>query len=75
MKLCSLGVENARNICKNKVVNADFNKITRFLQLRKIILFATVEALGKKLSKYKVSKSLFDDQLEDLCEAKFLMAK
>ena len=75
MKLCSLGVENARNICKNKVVNADFNKITRFLQLRKIILFATIEALGKKLSKYKVSKSLFDDQLEDLCEAKFLMAK
>ena len=41
MKLCLLGVENARNICKNKVMNADFNKITRFLQLRTIILFAT----------------------------------
>ena len=46
MKLCLLGVENARNICKNKVVKANSNKITRFLQLRKIVLlFATVEAL------------------------------
>ena len=75
MKLCLLGVENARNLCKNKVVNADFQKITRFLQLGKIILFATEEALDKKLSKYKVSKSLFDDQLEDLCEPPFLMAE
>ena len=45
MKLCLLGVENARNIRKNKVMKADFDKITRSLQLRKIILFATVEAL------------------------------
>ena len=43
MNLCLLGVENARNICKNKVMNADFNKITRFLQLRNIIIFATEE--------------------------------
>ena len=42
-----LGVENARNIGKNKVMNGDFNKIIRFLQLRKIILFANVEALDK----------------------------
>ena len=68
MKLCLLGVENARNMCKNKMMNANFKKITRFLQLRKIILFATEEALDKKLSKYNVSKSLFDDQLEDLCD-------
>ena len=53
-----LGVENARNIRKNIVMNANFNKITRFLQLREIILFATVEALDKKLSKYKVSKMI-----------------
>ena len=53
-------------------MNVDFNKITRFLQLRKIVLFVTKEALDKKLSK---SKSLFDDQLEDLCEPLFLMAE
>ena len=28
----------------------------------------TEEALDEKLSKYKVSQRLFDDQLEDLCE-------
>ena len=39
------------------------------------ILFATVEVLDKKLSRYKVSKSVFDDQLEDLCEPPFLMAE
>ena len=50
-------------------------KITRFFQLRKIILFATEEALDKMLSKYKVSKSLFDDQLKDLSEPPFLMAE
>ena len=44
MKLCLLGVENARNIRNNKAMKADFNKITRFLQLRKIVLFMTVEA-------------------------------
>ena len=75
MKLCLLGVENAQHIRKNKVMNADFNKITRLLQLRKIILFPTVEALDKKLSKCKVSKSVFDDPLEDLCESPFLMAE
>ena len=75
MKLCLLGVDNGRNICKNKVMNAYFNKITRFLKFKKIILFATVEAIDKKLSKYKISKSLFDDQLEDLCEPSFLMAE
>ena len=53
-------------------MNADFKtKITRLLQLRNIVLFANEEALDKKLSKYKVSKSLFDDQLEDLCEPPF----
>ena len=51
MKLCLLRVENARNMHKNKVMKADFDKITRFLQLRNIILFATVEASDKKLSK------------------------
>ena len=71
MMLCLLGVENARNIRQNKVMNAVFDKITRFLELRKIILFVTVEALDKQLSKYKVSKSVFDDQLEDLCEPPF----
>ena len=50
MKLCLLGVENTRNILKNKVMKANFNKISRFLQLRKIVLFETVEALDKKLS-------------------------
>ena len=51
MKLCLLGVENRRNICKNKVMKANFNKITRFLQLRKIVRFATAETLDEKLSK------------------------
>ena len=36
---------------KNKVMKADFNKITRLLELRKIVLLATVEVLDKKLSK------------------------
>ena len=48
MKLWLFGVENARNICKNKVMKASLNKISRFLQLREIVLFATVEALEKK---------------------------
>ena len=43
MKLCLLGAENARNMRKNKVMKANFNKIAGFLQLRKIVLFAIVE--------------------------------
>ena len=35
----------------------------------------TEEASDEKLLKYKVSKRLFDDQLEDLCEPPFLMAE
>ena len=72
MKLCLLGVESARNICKNKVMKTNYNKITRFLQLGKTILFATVEALDKKLSEQEVSKSPFDDQSGDLCEPSLL---
>ena len=44
MKFCLLGVENTRNIRKNKVMKANVNKTTRFLQLRKIVLLATVMA-------------------------------
>ena len=47
MKLCLLAVENTLNIPKNKLMKADFNEITRFLQFREIILFATVETLDK----------------------------
>ena len=68
MKFCLLGVENARDIHKNKVMKANFNKVARFLQLRKIILLWTVEALDKGLSECEVSDSLLDDQLADLCE-------
>ena len=75
MKFCLLRVENTRNICKNNVINPDFNKITGFFQLRKIILVSTEEALDKKLAKYKVSASLFDDQSEHFCEPPFLMAE
>ena len=48
---CLLGVENVRDIHKNRMMKANFNKIARLLQLRKIVLLATVEALDKKLSK------------------------
>ena len=51
MWLCLLEVENAVNIQKNKMMKASFNKSATFLQLRKIVPLATVEALDKKLSK------------------------
>ena len=47
MMLCLLGVENARDIHKNKMMKADFNKVARLLQLRKIIPLATAEASVK----------------------------
>ena len=51
IKLCLLGAENAQIIRKNKAMKADFNKNTRFFQLGKILVFASVEALDKTLSK------------------------
>ena len=69
--LCLLGVENTQTVHKNKAMKADFNKNTRFFQLRKILVFTSVEALDKMLSKYEVSKSLSGNQLTDLCEPPF----
>ena len=51
IKLYLLEVDNAQNIRKNKAMKADFNKNTRFFQLGKIVVLASVEALDKKLSK------------------------
>ena len=35
MKLCLLGVENGRNICKNKVINVDLKKLPDSFNLEK----------------------------------------